>query len=371
MEPIMGIISNTKCEELLKELTLYRCMSAVPFGGRYRLIDFAMSNMVNSGIRNIGIITSHKYRSLMDHLGSGKEWGLDRKTEGLIILPPASPSVFKKDLSFDLQDFEANLDYFEKSRQKYVLISGNNMICNLDYKEALHFHFENEAHVTLFYEEEKYAASNTSNLFFLDVKPDGRVAAIKKTPNKNANSKVFLEMAIMDKALLIDLIRVARVSGTWELVDVLLNNIDALKVCAYGVNRYVGKITSLESFYRCNMDLLNRETWDELFLESNPIYTKIKDGPPTKYAVEAEVTNSLIASGCNIAGKIDGSVLFRGVTIGRGAQIKSSIIMQQSEIEDQVELENVILDKEVHIRKGTVLKGKKKTPIVIGKRSII
>ena len=245
------------------------------------------------------------------------------------------------------------------------------MICNLNYKDALHGHFAAGAHVTLFYAEEKYAAANSSNLFFLEVKPDGRVTAIKKTPNKNANSKIFLETLIMEKALLLNLIRVARASGTWELVDVLLNNIEDLKICASGMNRYVGKITSLESFYRCNMELLNRETWDELFLDSNPIYTKIKDGPPTKYAGEAEVTNSLVASGCNVAGKIDGSVLFRGVAVGRGAQIKSSIIMQQSEIEEQVELENVILDKEVRIRKGTVLKGKKKTPIVIGKRNMI
>lgn len=371
MEPIMGIINNTKNEDLLKELTVYRCMSAVPFGGRYRLIDFAMSNMVNSGIRNIGVITSHKYRSLMDHLGSGKEWGLDRKTEGLIILPPASPSVFKKDLSFDLKDFEANIDYFEKSRQKYVLISGNNMICNIDFRDALRFHFDKRANVTLFYEEEKSAASNLNNLFFLDVAPDGQVTAIKKTPNKNASNKVFLEMIIMDKALLIDLVRVARASGIWELADLLQDNIPDLKIYAYGFDGYVGRVTSLDSFFRCNMDLLDRDAWNDLFLETNPIFTKIKDGPPTKYSAESDVTNSLVASGCRIHGKVENSIIFRGVTIGYGTQIKNCIIMQQSEVEEQVELENVILDKEVQIRKGTVLKGKKKTPIVISKRSII
>lgn len=367
----MGIINNTKSEDLLKELTIYRCMSAVPFGGRYRLIDFPMSNMVNSGIRNIGVITSHKYRSLMDHLGSGKEWGLDRKTEGLIILPPASPSVFKKNLSFDMEDFEANADYVEKSHQKYILISGNNMICNIDFREALRFHFDKGAHVTLFYEEEKSAASNLNDLFFLDAGPDGMVSAIKKVPSKNMSNKVFLEMIIMDKALLIDLIRVARESGTWELAEVLQNNIHDLKIAAFGFNGYVGRITSLESYFRCNMDLLNREVWDELFLDTNPIFTKIKDGPPTKYTADAEVTNSLVASGCNIKGKVEDSVIFRGVTIGYGTQVKNSIIMQQSEIQEQVELENVILDKEVQIRKGTVLKGKKKSPIVISKRSVI
>ena len=149
----MGIITTTKSEDILKELTQHRCMSSVPFGGRYRMIDFTLSNMVNSGIHNIGVITSHKYRSLMDHLGAGKEWGLDRKSEGLMILPSASPSIFKKNIRFDLKDLYENYEYLEKSRQKYLLLTGNNMICNINYKDALQFHLKNNAQVTVFYKE--------------------------------------------------------------------------------------------------------------------------------------------------------------------------------------------------------------------------
>lgn len=367
----MGIITTTKSEDLLKEITQPRCMSSVPFGGRYRMIDFTLSNMVNSGIHNIGVITSHKYRSLMDHLGAGKEWGLDRKAEGLMILPSASPSIFRKTIRFDMKDLYENHEYLEKSRQKYLLLAGNNMICNINYKDMLQYHIKNNAQVTVVYKEEICHGDDLNDLAFWDVEPDGRVTGFHFNPNIGEKNKISLEMIIMERELLIDMIRVAHSMGNWDLADVLAANISELRIFAYQFKGYLAAINSVESYFKCNMDLLDPHVWNELFFKYGPIYTKIKDGPPTKYADYSKNSNVLVGTGCNIMGNIEDSILFRGVAIGRGATVKNAIIMQKSVVEENVVLENVILDKEVIIRKGTILKGDKKSPIVISKKSVI
>ncbi len=371
MHSIMGIITNTKSEEILAELTQHRCMSAVPFGGRYRLIDFGLSNMVNSEVRNVGIITSNKYRALIDHLGAGKEWGLDRKSDGLFYLPSISTGVFRKATKFDLRDFYANFDYLEKCKQDYMIISGNNMICNCNYSKAFRYHLEKKADVTLCYHEEKHYNPEHKELNFLELDEKGRVISIDKMPNKLGNNKVSMETIIMERKLLLKIIQAALSAGNWDLTDLLVENIEDLRIFGYEHQGYLGIITSLSSYYRHNMDLLDPEIWNELFFGNGPIYTKTKDSPPSKYWKEAEVKNSLVATGCSLRGEIDHSILFRNVDVARGVKIKNSIIMQKCSIGENVSLENVILDKEVVIRKGTVLKGEADQPIVISKKTII
>lgn len=371
MQTMMGIITNTKSEELLQEITRHRSMPAVPFGSRYRLIDFVLSNMVNSGIRNVAVITSHNYRALLDHLGSGKEWGLDRKSEGLIILPSASPSIFRKTLRFDLKDLYANFDSLEKSWQQYVVMSGNNMVCNIDYRKVLEFHRQKGAHLTVVYKEEDEPVYDTSGFLFYEIKEDNRVSALLKHPNRTGNSNVSLEMLLLEKKFLQELIRLALASGNWDLADLMANNLGEMKVYAYPFYGYLAKINSIDSYFKCSMSLLDPQVYQELFFSSGPIYTKTKDGPPTKYTAASRVKNTLVATGCRIDGTVENSILFRGVSVGNMALVKNSIIMQKSTIEDGVTLENVILDKEVVIRKGAVLKGKEGHPLIIGKKSVI
>ena len=368
---MMGIITGTKSEELLKEITQHRCMAAVPFGGRYRLIDFILSNMVNSGVRNVAVTTSHNYRALLDHLGSGKEWGLDRKSEGLVILPSASPSIFRRTLRFDLKDLYANFDYLEKSRQRYVLLSGNNMVCNLNFKKVLEFHKLKGANLTVVYKVENNTYADLSGCTFLEIEDDGRVSSVNNIPNKIDPNNISMEMLVMERVFLMELIRVALASGNWDLSEIIANNISEIMVYAYPFNGYLGKIKSVANYYRHSMELLNPEISSELFSGYGPIYTKTKDGPPTRYSSECNVNNSMVASGCSIDGTVEGSIIFRGVSVGNGTFIKDSIIMQKSTIEDNVILHNVILDKEVIIRKGTVLKGQVGQPIIIGKKNII
>lgn len=371
MHTFMGVITNTKSEEILDELTQHRCMSAVPFGGRYRLVDFALSNMVNSGVRNVGIITSHKYRALIDHLGAGKEWGLDRKSDGLFYLPSATPSVFRKTLKFDLKDFYANFDYFEKCKQNYILISGNNMICNFDYLKAFRFHQEKGADITLCYYEEKRYYPSHEGLTILELDEKDRVTSIDSLPNKLGHNKISMETIIMERKLLLKIIKVALASGNWDLTDILMDNIEELKVYAYEHKGYLGIINSPLSYFRHSMDLLNKDIWNELFFGNGPIYTKTKDSPPTKYWDEAEVKDSLVATGCSLRGRINRSIIFRNVDVAQNTVLNNCIIMQKSVIGENVQLENVILDKEVVIRKGAVLKGEVDHPIIIGKKTVI
>lgn len=371
MQSMMGIISASKSEALLEEITEHRCIAAVPFGGRYRLIDFTLSNMVNAGITNVAVITSHNYRALMDHLGSGKEWGLDRKAEGLIVLPSANPSVFRKARCFDLKDLYANFDFLEKSKQKYVVLSGSNMVCNLNLNEVLEFHGQKEAHLTVVYKEENYANNECKDAAILELEDDNRINYITPTPNKLGNSNVSLGILLIERELLKEFIRVALVSGQWDIMDIIAENISEVRAYAYQFRGYLGRIDSVENYFRHNMELLNPEVSAELFSAHGSIFTKIKDSPPARYSGSAEVNNCLVASGCKIDGAIENSILFRGVSIKSGTSIKDCIIMQKSTIEEDVILQNVILDKEVTIRKGTVLKGQDSKPIIIGKKNVI
>lgn len=371
MSTMMGIITNTKSEDILGELTQHRSMSAVPFGCRYRLIDFPLSNMVNSGIKNIAVVMSNKSRALLDHLNSGKEWSLDRKSEGLFLLPSASPRLFQKKTKFDLKDLWENFDFLQRSRQKYVVLSGNNVILNANYQKGLQYHKEMGADVTLHYKEEGAHNLSPGSFNYFEVKENGRVTSIHSCPSKAENNKVSLETIILERSLLMEIVKLAADTGNWDLGDVLVDNINELKVFGYPFKGYAGKINSLASYFRHSMELLQPQVQQELFFANGPIYTKTKDGPPVKYTETAETANVLVGSGCYIEGKVENSLLFRGVAVGRGSLIRKSIIMQNCTIEENVVLENVILDKDVFVRKGTVLKGEEGKPVVIGKRTVI
>jgi len=371
MNNAVGIITTIKSDDLLQDITKHRCMSAVLFGGRYRLVDFALSNMVNSGLRNVGIVTSNKYRALLDHLGSGKEWSLDRKWEGLFLLPAVSHELSRKKLRLDLKDFKENIDYIERCYQKYVVIASSYVVCNFDFKEALNFHEKKRADVTVVYKELDLSDTAYQDELFIATEKDGKVAGFSDDPEEIESNKAILEMVIVERSLLLEIINNCQYSGNWDLIDILKNNLHQLNIYGYPCRGYVAKINSIKNYYKHNMELLKPEISKELFLGPNKIYTKIKDSPPSKYAKESEVFNCLIASGCNINGRVENSVIFRGVEIGKGAQVKNSIIMQKCVIKDNAVLENVILDKDVLVNKSVVLKGEAENPIIIEKKTVI
>ncbi|MCA1032504.1 glucose-1-phosphate adenylyltransferase subunit GlgD [Bacillus timonensis] len=330
---MLGIIDATTYKESIEALTVNRSLAAVPFGGRYRLIDFVLSNMVNSGMKSVAIFPRFQYRSLMDHLGSGKQWDLNRKRDGLFFFP--TPDV---DIQFDLgsfNQFKANIDYFHRSSQSYALITNSNTICNIDYKAVLNRHIEKNCDIT-------------------EIRHQGK----------------SLEMFILKKSLLLDLIASCEETGYRNIVEVVRHPHNQLVVCDYEYTGYVSVIDSIESYYKHSLELLQPETWSRLFLKSNPILTKVKDEPPTKYMNSSQVKNSMIANGCVIEGKVENSIIFRSVKIGKGTVIKNSIIMQKSQIGDGCELNGVILDKDVKIENHVKLYGTQQKPVVIKKGSV-
>lgn len=367
----MGIINLMEDEDFLKEISYHRPAAAVPFGGRYRMIDFVLSNMVNSGITNVGIIVQHKYRSLMDHLGSGKEWDLDRKRDGLFFLPPGQryqQGIYR----WDLRHFYTHLDYIQYSRQKYVLVSGSNMICNIDYRDAFKFHQAMNADITILYKDMENTDENLSQCQIIETAEDGRIIDLEIKPDKIKSSKISMEMCIMEKSLLVELIHRCHFRGECDLVrDGFIKNLNRLRIYGFPHQGYLAPIDSIQSYHKHSMDLLRPEVWQKLFFDKGLIITKVKDGAPTKYSDGSRVHNALIANDCIIEGIVENSIIFRGVEIGRGARIKDSIIMQKCKIEEGAWVENVIADKGVTVTKGKHLKGEEHYPLVITKKTVI
>lgn len=377
MKSMMGIINLHENDNMLREMAKIRPLAAFPFAGRYRLIDFVISNMINSGITNVSILTRGNYRSLMDHLRSGKDWDLARKKDGLFILPSLNintePSNDWAGFITDLPDFYNNLDYLRSSRQKYVILTGSSMVCNLDYTQILGFHQEKAADITVLYKEyDQEQDQDFTNATMLEISLNGRVIDMEIAPVKPRSNKLSMEMYFLERELLLNLIdaSVAR-GGTSFLRDIFLRNLENLKIYGMPFGGYLARIHSYRSYFKHSMDLLKPEVYQELFFQNGSIYTKVKDEPPTKYLRDSFVRSSLIANGSVIAGTVENSVLFRGVKIRPGAKVLNSIIMQKSVIDSDVILENVICDKDVHITAGKKLRGEENHPIVIEKGSVI
>jgi glucose-1-phosphate adenylyltransferase len=369
MKRIMGVINLINEPDRLEELTFNRCIASVPFGGRYRLIDFPLSNMINSGIEDVAVFTHHKYRSLMDHLGSGKEWDLDRKRGGLFVLPAVMdiPSGISKG---DLFQFFSHRDYFYRGRQEYVLISRSHVVCNINFNEVLAQHEETGADITCVYREMEDLDDSIYRK--VSIESDGQITAMQDRTGRLQTNCVSMEMYLMSKQLLLDMVETCLSQGDDHLVrDGIMKNIRHLKLYGFKHIGYTGIINTIQGYYRNSMQLLNRDVLLELFIRSSPIYTKVKDEPPSKYREAALVQNSLIANGCVIDGKVSNSILSRGVKIYRGSKVNNCILMQNCEIGENVVIENAILDKDVVIERERVLSGAKTSPFIAAKKKVI
>jgi glucose-1-phosphate adenylyltransferase len=368
MQNAMGIINLVEPTGDLRELTAHRALGAVPIGGRYRLIDFMLSNLVNAGIRNVGLIVKDQYRALMDHLGTGNEWDLDRQRDGLFILPP--DQCVESGARGDLELLYRHLDYLEKSRQDTVIAGGTSLVYNIDLGEALADHRARGADITVIYRPNWSQFDDRCTL--LQVEKDHRITAVEVNPIRPRSQNLSLNTYILSKTLLMEMLdqSIARAGTDW-VKDALMKNLHDLKVYGYPFNGYVGKVTSLRSYYKTSMALLEPPIWRELFPKHRPVYTKVKNEPPTRYQKSARVRNSLVANGCIVEGTVENSVLFRGVKVSKGAVIKDSIIMQKGIIGEDCLLQNVITDKEVVVTASKNLVGDPDYPMVLGKKTVI
>ncbi|MCU9600680.1 glucose-1-phosphate adenylyltransferase subunit GlgD [Pallidibacillus thermolactis] len=368
MKRLMGLINLDHEHHLFNELTYFRNSASIPFAGRYRLIDFTLSNIVNTGIEEVAIFVRNKYRSLLDHLGTGENWDLNRRNGGLFILPPDwhDPSDKSKG---DLQFFHNNRDYFHRSNAEYVLISGSQFITNTDYKEAFQFHLDRGADVTLISTQVEKLLPEHERFFKVEADDLGWV---KNITNDKHNPLIFTGVYIINKELLMKLVdECIAYHKDHFFVHGVAEKINQLKIQNYRYRGYSAFINSIESYYRQNMKLLCLEDYEKLFYQKHLVRTKISNNPSVQYKKHAQVNRSILANGCVINGKIEGSILFRGVEVHKGSSIKNSIIMQRCTIEEDVYLENVILDKDVQITKGQRLIGSPDKPFVVAKRQVI
>lgn len=370
---MMGIIFSLGNTENMLELTKMRAASAVPVGGKYRAIDFPLSNMVNADIVNIGILTQYNYRSLMDHIGSGKEWDLDRKNDGLFIFPPylnPSGSGWYRGTADALF---TNLSFLVRSDEDYVVLSDGNLIYKADLSEFLDKHIETGADISVMVKKMP-SGSVTELQKFGQVMIDNndRIIDYAQKPERKISDVCSMNVFIIKRELLISLIQDCIAHGNYDfIVDIILKNLDKLKVFGFYYDGYFKNLYNVADFYAFNMDLLNPSLLHELFVRRGKIYTKVKDEVPAKYNAEANVTNSIVADGCVIEGDVHNSVLFRGVIISRGVSVKNSIILQGSVIGMNSTLDYVIIDKEAHITENKHLRGEATWPLLIGKNAVV
>lgn len=369
----MGVVYAAESDVELKEITRNRSVAAIPIGGRYRIIDFILSNMVNSGIRNIGIITQSHYSSLMGHLGPGKEWDLDRKRDGLFILPPYVGHNYSGWYKGTADALHSIMGYIRRSEQKYVVISGGHLVSNMTYNDAYQYHIDREADITLIYKEAAgYSPEELKKSVILQTDDYGRIWDMEVRPSQPKSGKVSLQLYIIERSLLEFLVEECVARGNNDFVkDILLKKIHTLKIFGYPFQGYTSRVDSILNYYKHNMDLLDINVRNELFNKPERIFTRVKDEVPARYAADAHVKNCLVADGCVVEGEVINSVLFRGVKVFKGARVRNSIIMQDSEILENAQLENVILDKEVMVKRGKVLIGQDSYPMVIAKGAVI
>ncbi len=364
MATAVGVIFSNIHDENIPELSKHRTMASIPYGGRYRLIDFALSNMVNSGITTVGIVTKYNYQSLIDHLGSGKDWDLARKDGGIILLPPYSDET---DAPYNnrLEALKGITGFLQRRKEDYVVLSDCDGVTRVDISDMIRFHEEKQADITMVYHNE--TAPTSSYFMTLGVDDSNRVVDLQISPNLKDKANVYINFMVINREFLLNIIRDAIAHGHSSFGrDILSKSLNTLRIFGYQFNGYYAGINSLQSYYTHSMEMLDKSVRDELF-GARDIYTKVRDSAPSKYIDGAKVSNSLISDGCIIEGTVENCILFRGVKVGKGSVIRNCILMQDCVIGSSVELDCVIADKNAVIRDNRRLAGCESLPYFVSK----
>lgn len=368
----LGIIFPNSYDSLVPELVTERLMASIPFASRYRMCDFMISSMVHCGIDNISILVRKNYHSLMDHLGSGREWDLTRKNGGLNIVPPYAQKQVKV-YEGRIEALESIRGYLKKQTEKYVIMTDSDIAVNFDFNDLLHAHIESGADATVVYRKQEIPkplikqSTEALDLYYaLGVNGD-HVSKIYINPTEKGEMNFCLNIYVVERELLIRMIDDAFVHGYTSFVrDILERQIEHLDVRGYCYDGYVAEIHDMKSYFEENMKLLEEENLNALF-SGNQIYTKIRDDNPTRYINGSKAKNVMVADGCVIEGEVENSILFRGVHIGKGAKVKNCVLMQDTVVEDNASVEYVITDKDVTITEGKSLTGNDSFQVFVAK----
>ena len=371
MNDLHGILLAYRSDPALRELTQHRNTCSIPFGGRYRIIDFMLSSLVNAGLTDVGLIVDASYQSLLDHVGSGKDWDLSRKHGGLRILPPFSYAQSRGDGAYlgRMDSLVGVRSYLEKIRQDYVVVAWGDIVANLPIADAFEQHLKSGADITAICTSNP--TGDPAGCTYFTIGAQGTVTDVAVHPNEPMGCET-LECYIMSKRLLLTLTDYASAHKVHSFSEgVLLAMVDQLKIVPYLYDGYVARFHSVGSYFARNMELLDPAVRACLFDPARPIRTKDQSNPSTYYGPEALSHGSLIADGCIIEGEVENSILFRGVRVEKGARVSNCILMQGTTIRERASLSYVITDKNVVIHPERMLMGHESYPIAIAKNAIV
>ena len=371
MRAVGIILAGGNSSGRLDQLTVSRAASAMPVGGCYRVIDFPLSNMANSGVMKVAVITQYNSRSLHDHLSSSKWWDLGRKQGGLFIFTP----FLTTDNSFwfrgTADSIFQNISFLRRSNEPYVIITSGDSVYKIDYNEVIEDHIKTKADITIVSRE--MPGQDVRQYGVMEVDSSNRVVEFEEKPLEPGSQTISLGIYVISRITLIKLLETVVVQeGRFDLVrDIITRYRKKLYISSYNFSGYWKALNSIQSYYELNMDFLQREVRD-MFTKNQPyIATKPKDEPPAKYNHGAAVKNSLVGSGSILNGAVENSILFRRVYTGEYSSVKNSIIMESSFIGNGCVVENAILDKEVILSDGKRITGEAGEPVIIAKNTVM
>ncbi len=370
MNDLHGILFAYGPSPAMRELTQIRNICSMPYGGRYRLVDFSLSNLVNAGVTDVGVIVHSSYQSLLDHMGSGKDWDLSRKRGGLRILPPFgySDRRIRQEYRGRMDALAGVYSYLKDIKQDYVLLADADLAANLPISEIFEQHLRSEADITAVCSTKIDVDPQDSNFFTAD--KHGWVTGVASYPF-SANGQTSLEVYIMSKDLLMSMVDYAATHNTPSLGEVLLDMRSRVRIATYLHKGYAARIRSVDSYFKHSMDLLDPAVRADLFLPERPIRTKDQSNASTRYGSQVVSTNSLIADGCTIEGTVVNSILARGVRVAKGAKVENCILLQRTDVQEGAVLRCAITDKNVVVSAGQMLMGSSSYPLVIAKDEIV
>ena len=370
MNGLHGIIFSYESRNDLKELVSSRSAASVPFGGRYRMVDFALSNLVNAGVTDVGVVLHGRYQSMIDHLGSGKVWDLSRKRGGLRILPP-----FNYQKEWGVMPFRGKIEalagvrtYLDEIRQDYVVLMEGDLVVNLPLAEIQAEHVKSGADITVVCGNDSFATADGS---YFEVDQDGRVTEVLYNMNTPRGYR-GLEVYILSTKLLKELVDecYAKDQYSWRR-DVLRAKKDTLKLNSYIWGGFAAQVRSVQEYYDRSMQLLDPKIRADLFTPARPIMAKGADKSSTYVGSEGRCVNSMVAEGCRIEGVVENSILFPGVVVEKGAVVRNCVLFKESVVREGAQLSYIIADKNVEVLAGRTLVGHATYPIVLAKGSVV
>lgn len=374
MNDIAGLIFADSYGMEIEGITETRSHAAVPFGARYRVIDFILSNMMNAGVKNIGVITTQNYYSLMRHVGEGAPWDYNRKNYRLMFLPPFCSEDVGAVYDNRLEAMQCNLLFLRELHSDYVLISGSNYVANIDFQKMLAYHLESGADITGLCTRRILNMKAAEEMTSYRVDSDGNIQEVIISPEIEEGNYWAPNVYIMSRAYLIDMLERTLKDRLHSFRrDVIKAAVDKGRVVkAYETEETLLYLDDIPGYLQSSLKLLERETRDALFHRENaPIITHVKDSAPTRYGEQASATNSLIADGVVIEGTVRNSIIFRGVRIKKGAVVENSVVMQDAIVGENARLNYCVLDKNSVINDERLLSGYITHPFYVKRKSVI